>query len=271
MDTLWQDIRFACRSIRKNPGVTAIAVFSLALGVGANTTIFTLMNAALLGPLPVARPSELVAVYTTDQSNIGGLGSLNATSYLNFKDLRERNTYFSGMAGYSFPQFVSVITNTAPQQGFVELVTGNYFSVLGVKAAHGRVFDEHEDTRPGDAAVAVVSYGFWQRRLGGDASAVDRVIRINGTAFTIVGIAPEGFKSVNSLISPDMWLPSMMYAQVLPAQTRDWINERRALLFFIAARLRPGATIQQAEANLKSIAGALERGSNVLGMVLRQA
>src|SRR5262249_22649612 len=259
MDMLWQDIRFACRTIRKNPGLTAVAVVSLALGVGANTTIFTLLNAALLGSLPVALPSELVAMYTTDQSNIGGLGNLNATSYLNFKDLRERSTYFSAMAGYSFPQFVSVVTATTPQQAFAELVTGNYFSVLGVKAAQGRVFDEQEDTRPGDAAVVVISYGFWQRRLGGDAATGGRIVRINGTAFTIVGVAPEGFRGVNSLISPDMWLPSMMYAQVLPAQTRDWINERRALLFFVAARLRPGATIQQAEANLKSIAGALER------------
>jgi len=125
MDTLWQDIRFAFRTIRKNPGVTAVAVLSLALGVGANTTIFTLLNAALLGPLPVTRPSELVAVYTTDQGNIGGFGNLNASSYLNLKDLRERNTFFSAMAGYSFPQFVSVITDTAPQQGFIELVTGN--------------------------------------------------------------------------------------------------------------------------------------------------
>src|SRR5215510_2747186 len=151
MEALWQDIRFACRTIRRSPGVTAVAVLSLALGVGANTTIFTLLNAALLGPLPVARPSELVAVYTTDQSNIGGLGNLNATSYLNLKDLRERSTYFSAMAGYSFPQFVSVITDTAPQQGFVELTTGNYFSVLGVKAAQGRVFGEQEDAKPGDA------------------------------------------------------------------------------------------------------------------------
>src|SRR5262249_16560798 len=114
MDTLWQDTRFAFRTIRKNPGVTPVAGLLLGLGVGANATIFTLLNAALLGPLPVARPSELVAVYTTDQSNIGGLGNLNATSYLNLKDLRERNTYFSAMAGYSFPQFVSVITDTTP-------------------------------------------------------------------------------------------------------------------------------------------------------------
>src|SRR5689334_23650742 len=118
MDALWQDIRFAFRTIRNNPGVSAIAVLSLALGVGANTTIFTLLNAALLGPLPVARASELVAIYTTDQANIGGLGNLNATSYLNLKDIRERNAFFSAMAGYTFPQFVSVLTDKTPQQGF---------------------------------------------------------------------------------------------------------------------------------------------------------
>src|SRR5262249_1665576 len=180
-------IRFAFRTIRKNPAVTAVAVLSLALGVGANTTIFTLLNAALLGPLPVERPSELVAVYTADQANIGGLGNLNPMSYLNLKDMRERTDYLPDMAGYSFPTPVSVITASAPQQAFVELVTGNYFSVLGVKAAKGRVFTMDEDAKPGDAPLVVLSYGFWQRRLGGDPSAVGRVMPLNGTGFTVIG------------------------------------------------------------------------------------
>ena len=259
MGALWQDIRFALRSIRKNPGFTAVAVLSLALGVGANTTIFTLLNAAFLAPLPVERPSDLVAVYTTDQANIGGLGNLQPMSYPNLKDMRQRNEYLPDMAGYSFPTPVSVITASSPQQAFVELVTGNYFSVLGVKAAKGRVFGADEDTKPGDAPVAVLSQGFWQRRLGGDPAAVGKVMPLNGVGFTVIGIAPEGFKGINSLISPDMWVPSMMYAEVLPSQERSWIDERRALLFFVAARLKPGATMQQAEANLKSIATTLER------------
>ena len=259
METLWQDTQFALRTIRKNPGFAAVAVLSLALGVGANTTIFTLLNAALLAPLPVERPSELVAAYTTDQTNIGGFGSLQPTSYPNFKDMQERNEYLQAMAGYSFPTPVSVITASAPQPAFVELVTGNYFSVLGVKAAKGRVFGPDEDTRPGDAALAVVSYGFWQRRLGGDPNAVGRIIPINGIDFAVIGVTPQGFRGINSLISPDMWVPSMMHAQVLPSQMRGWIDERRALIFFVAARLKPGATPQQAEANLKSIASALER------------
>jgi hypothetical protein len=173
--------------------------------------------------------------------------------------MRERNAFLSDMAGYSFPTPVSVITAKAPQQAFVELVTGNYFSVLGVKAAKGRTFTASEDLKPGDAPLAVASYGFWQRRLGGDPAAVGRVLTINGFGFTLVGVTPEGFKGINSLISPDLWVPSMMYAQVEPAQTRDWINERRALIFFVAARLKAGATLRQAEANLKTIAGALER------------
>jgi len=259
METLWQDVRYAFRTIRKNPGFAAVAVLSLALGVGANTTIFTLLNAALLAPLPVERPSELVAVYTADQTSIGGLGNQGPMSYLNFKDYRQRNELLTDMAGYSFPTPVSVITASAPQQAFAELVTGNYFSVLGVKAAKGRVFTADEDTTPGAAPLAVVSYGFWQRRLGGDPAAVGKVMPLNGTGFTIIGITAEGFKGINSLISPDMWVPSMMYALVLPSQLRNWIDERRALMFFVAARLKPGATIRQAEGNLKSIASALER------------
>src|SRR6185436_11229517 len=111
----------------------------------------------------------------------------------------------------------------------------------------------------GGDPVAVLSHGFWQRRYGGDPDAVGKVMPINGTGFTIIGIMPEGFKGVNSLLSPDMWVPSMMYAQILPSQQRTWIDERRALLMTGVARLRPGTSIGQAEANLKSIAAALEK------------
>jgi predicted permease len=259
METLWQDTRYALRTIGRNPGFAAVAIVSLALGVGANTTIFTLINAALLAPLPVERPSDLAAVYTLDQATIGGFGNQGPMSYLNFKDFRERNRSFADMAAYSFPSPVSVTPATAPQQAFAELVTGNYFSLLGVKAAKGRVFTLTEDLTPGAAPLIVISYGFWQRRLGGDPAAVGKVMPLNGTPFTIIGVTPEGFKGINSLISPDMWVPSMMYAQMLPSQLRPWIDERRALLFFVAGRLTPGVTIRQAEGELKSIASALER------------
>ncbi len=260
METFWQDIRFSLRTMAKNPGFTAVAILSLALGVGANTTIFTILNALLLTPLPVERPSELVAVCTIDQNSKTPFGGITQVSYPNMKDFREQNTTLAAVAGYTFGNPVSVIINGGePQQAFAELVTGNYFDVLGVRAWRGRTFLPEEDVARGAHPVAVLAYGFWQRRLGGDASIVGRTLSINGLPFTIVGIAPEGFTGVNSLFSPDMWVPSMMYDPVLPQQFRSWLDERRALLFSVAGRLKPGVTKAQAEANLKSIASVLER------------
>ncbi len=259
METLWQDLRFALRTMARNPGFTVVAVLSLALGIGANTTIFTLLNAVLLAPLPVERVSDLVAVYTTDRVSTFGLGGLLPISHPNFEDFQRQNRYLADMAAYTFPNPVSLITTGEPQQAFAELVTGNYFRVLGVKPLLGRVFRSDEDRTPGADPVVVLSYGSWQRRFGGARSAVGRTVSLNGTPFTVIGVAPEGFNGVNSLFSPDMWAPSMMYEQVLAGQFRPWMNERRALLFFVTGRLSPGATMGQAEANLKTIAAALER------------
>jgi predicted permease len=259
MEALSHDVRFALRTMRRNPGFTAAAVLSLALGIGANTTIFTLINTTLLAPIPVERPSELVAAYTTDPvGSFGGLGGLLPMSHPNFEDFRQQNEYLLDMAAYS-PTPISLITTGEPQPGIAELVTGNYFTVLGVKPAFGRFFLPDEDTTPGGNPVVVLSYGSWLRRFGGDPSAVGRTVSVNGSPFTVIGVAPEGFNGVNSLLSPDLWAPSMMSATLLPAEMRAWMDERRALLFFAAARLKPGATIAAAEANLKTIAAVLER------------
>jgi predicted permease len=260
LDSVAQDIGFALRTMRRNPAFTAVAVISLALGIGANTTIFTLLNAVLLAPLPVARSSELVVAYTTDRvSTVGGLGGLLPMSYLNFKDLREENQYLTDMAAYSMPVPVSLVAAGEPQQGFAELVTGTYFAVLGVEPELGRFFLSHEDTTPGRNPVVVLSHGCWRRRFGGDRAVIGRTVSLNGAAFTVIGVTREGFNGVNSLFSPDAWVPSAMAGTVLPIQMRAWMNERRALLFFVAGRLRPGATVGQAEANLETLAAALER------------
>jgi predicted permease len=260
METLSQDVRFAVRSMIRNPGFAAVAALSLALGIGANTTIFTLLNAVLLAPLPVDRVSELVAVYTTDKvSSFGGLGGLLPMSHPNFEDYQRQNRSLADMAAYTFPNPVSLITKGESEQAFAELVTGNYFRVLGVAPVVGRVFLPDEDRKPGADPVVVLSYGCWQRRFGGDRSVVGRTVSLNGTTFTVIGVAPQGFNGVNSLFAPDMWAPSMMYEQVLVGQFRSWMNERRALLFFAMGRLKPGATAAQAESNLKTIATALER------------
>src|SRR5438093_6562611 len=169
MDVLWQDIRFAVRGMFKNPISTAIAVLSLALGIGANTTIFTLLNAIFLSPLPVRQPADLMAVYTVDANLGGGFGGLLGVSHPNFRDLRDQNQVFTGLAAYTFPLPVSLASEGEPQQAFAELVTGNYFDVLGVRVLAGRAFLPEEDATPDARAVAVVSYGFCQRRLGGTA------------------------------------------------------------------------------------------------------
>jgi predicted permease len=257
MDVLWQDIRFAVRGMLKNPISTAIAGLSLALGIGANTTIFTILNAVFLAPLPVHRPGELMTVYTVDSNSTGGFGGLLGVSNPNFRDFRDRNQVFSGLAAYTFPVPVSLAAAGEPQQAFAEMVTGNYFDLLGVRATAGRTFRPDEDVTPDARPVAVASYGFAQRRLGGMA-IVGQTVHINGTVYTIVGVAPEGFKGVNSLFSPDLWIPSMMHGQILPAQFKSWFEERRALLFNVFGRLKPGVTRPQAQDQLKTLARALE-------------
>jgi len=259
MEHLRKDIRLAWRTLRRSPVFTAAAVLSLGLGIGLNTAIFTLINTLFLNPLPVDRAQELVAVYTIDAKNASPFGNVLQVSFPNYKDYRDQNTVFSGMAAYSFPLALSVAIGSEPEQMFCEMVTGNYFQVLGVRAARGQFFGPADDQVPGASPLMVLSYRAWQRRLGGASDVVGRKITVNGAPFTIVAVAPEGFQGVNSLIGPDGWVPSMMYGQVLPGQLRTWMDERRALAFNVAGRLKPGATIDQARANLSGIAKSLER------------
>jgi putative ABC transport system permease protein len=259
MERLWKDIRFALRTFRRSPAFTAAAVLSLALGIGVNTAIFTLINTLFLNPLPVDRASELVAVDTVDAKNSSPFGNLLQTSYPNYKDYRDGNTVFTGLAGYSFPQALSALIGPAPEQLFCEMVTGNYFQVLGVRPARGRLFGPEDDQVPGASPVIVLSHTVWKNRFGGSDDVVGRRISVNGTPFTIIGVGPDGFHGVNSLFGPDGWVPTMMYGQVLPAQFRTWMDERRALVFSLAGRLKPGVTMEQARANLTAIAKSLEQ------------
>ena len=259
MERLWKDIRFALRTFRRSPAFAAAAVVSLALGIGVNTAIFTLINTLFLNPLPVERASELVAVYTTDARNVSPFGgNVLQTSFPNYQDYRDSNTVFTGLAAYSFPLGVGATIGAAPEQLFCELVSGNYFQVLGVRATRGRVFGPDDDQVPGAAPVLVISHNVWQRRFGGSDDVIGRTVPINGTPFTIIGVAPAGFHGVNSLFGPDGWAPSMMHAQILPSQLRGWMTERRALVFTLAGRLKPDTTIDQARANLTTIAKSLE-------------
>src|SRR6185295_8260563 len=199
MHAFLQDLKFGARLLVKAPAFTTIAALSLALGIGANTTIFTLVNAVLLNPLPVEDPAQLVSVFTTDERNTGnGLGFLQ-TSPMNFGDLRAKNQVFSGVAAHvGLPLNITGGTGN-PEQIFGEMVSGNFFSVLGARPLVGRGFLADEDAVPGEKLVAVLGYGEWQKRYGGDPGIVGRTISLNGGAFTVVGVMPNGFKGANAI------------------------------------------------------------------------
>jgi len=277
MDTIWQDVRYSIRTLVRTPAFTVAAIVSLALGIGANTTIFTLLNTLFLNPLPVARPSELVAVLTVASRNATQFGNLLPLSYPNLKDFRERNSVLADLAGYSPPLPLSLTTAREPQRVFAQLVTASYFDVLGVRPAAGRFFMPDENRTPGTHPVAVIGHGLWQRRFGRRPDAIGLTIELNRLTFTIVGVAPEGFKGVTSMFGPDLWVPAMMSPPLQPRQAGSWLDERAAVVFSTAGRLKPGVTIAQAEANLKTIARALEQeypgpnaGRNVTVMPLTE-
>jgi predicted permease len=279
---LLHDLRFAARLLAKTPGFTLIATLSLALGIGANTTIFTVVKAVLLNPLPVEDPSQLVSVWTADERNAGaaaGFGFLQV-SPMNYKDLRDKNDVFSGLAAHAgLPLNISGGTGD-PQQVFGEIVSGNYFTVLGAHPLVGRGFLPEEDETPGARLVCVLGYGEWQKRFGGDRAIIGRTIQLNGQRFTVVGVMRQGFKGTNAIGAPALWVPYMTYPQTTTGFMRELAapDNRRGLVFNVTGRLKPGVTVRQAEANLKTIAKQLEqeypnenRGRGVTLVPLAQA
>jgi predicted permease len=257
METLWQDVKYTIRLWRKRPGFTAIVVCTLAFGIGANTMVFSVVDTLFLHSLPVSRPDGLVALRTVD----AGAQSAEALpiSYLNLRDIGDRNQVFESVAGHSSPTTLTLLEGGRPRRLFGELVTGNYFATLGVRPFKGRFFLPDEDASPGAAPVLVLAHAAWQSRFGGVGDIVGRTLRINGLAFTVIGVAPEGFKGVNAVFGPDVWLPATMAEAVLPVQMKDWLRNRTALSFRGVARLKTGISPAQAGSNLATIAAALER------------
>jgi predicted permease len=255
--SLLQDLRFAARSLLKRPGFTLVAVLSLALGIGANTTIFSMVNAVFLNPLPVRAPERLVVAFTKDETN-PNLG-LSGMSFPNYEDYRDENQVFEGLAAWGFPVPTSMLSGREPEQVFIELATGNYFEVMGIEPAAGRFFSAEDDRAEGGSPVAVLSHKLWSRRFGRDPSVLSRPLTLNGTSFDVIGVAPEGFKGVNALFSPDVWVPMMMFRQVMPAQFHRWFESRRALFLTAGGRLKEGVGIPEAQAHLATLASALER------------
>ncbi|HEV2687479.1 MAG TPA: ABC transporter permease [Bryobacteraceae bacterium] len=253
MAALWQQLRFAVRVLGKNPSFTLVAILSLAFGIGANTAIFTLLDQVLLRPLPAVAPEQLVVLRFTGAEE-GSLSSRDDGelyfSYPMYRDLRDRNTVFSGMLA-TVNSEIAVNWRGQTEHAGGELISGNYFDVLGVRPALGRLFQQSDDITPEANPLAVLSYGYWQRRFGGDASVLNQNIGLNGHPFTVIGVAPPGFQSVVVGDTPDVFAPMMMKAQITPG--RGDLDERRSRWLNIVARLKPGVTVQQAEAGMNPL------------------
>jgi putative ABC transport system permease protein len=254
LETLWQDVRYSIRILRKNPGFTAVAVLTLALGIGANATIFSVTNALLLRPpAGIEQPDQLVLLFRRFAHNRIEMN----VSYPNFSDWRDQNQVLSGLAAYKTVWLgLSAEGGSGRVQG--AMVSGNYFEVLRVRPALGRTFLPEEDRIPGAYPVAVVGYGLWQRRFGSDPGLVGREIRIGGHAFTVVGVAPRGFKGTVVGVSPEIWVPMMMEGQVAPPDWQGWMSKRTWSMIQVIGRLRPGVSLEQAQANMDAVANQLE-------------
>jgi predicted permease len=249
---LLQDVRHAVRLMLKNPGFSAVAVLTLALGIGANTTIFSIANALFLQPLPVKDAGRLVALYTTDKRNPG----FAPTSHLNWRDYRQKNDVFESVLGYDFA-VMSVVTSGEARMLVGQLVSGNYFDVLGVSAARGRTFEPREDETP--TPVAVLSHGFWLERLGGDPQVIGRSLSINNQAFTVIGVAPPRFTGTDTGVRPELWLPMSMNRVIRPDEATNWYEQRRGLFISTVGRLKPGVSVSQASSSLVALATNLEK------------
>src|SRR5919112_1375032 len=249
MRTLLKDVRFGVRALFKSPGFTLVAVASLALGIGANTAIFSLVNTVLLRPLPAREPSRLVSV-----SVLGKDDSMLAFSYPTYKDFRDRNEVLSGIFAERLgPMSLSRDGNNQRVWGY--LVTGNYFDVLGVRPALGRALTPEDDRAPLASPVAVLSHGGWVRRFGADPSVVGKDILLNGHPFRVVGVMPEGFSGAEVIYTPEVWLPMTMQEWIEPGNA--WLERRTTQNIFAVGRLKDGVTREQAEASLNALAKRL--------------
>ena len=252
METFWRNLQYSLRTLRKRPGFTVTVVITLALGIGANATIFTWIKAVLLEPLPgIEQPERLVEVWGATRNN-----SALSLSYLDYLDYRDRNVVFSGLAAHQV-QPLNLGRGGKPERVWGAVVSGNYFNVLGVKALIGRTFLPEEDRTPNSHPVAVIGYGLWQRDFGADPKVIGRTITLNEHDFTIIGVTPKEFGSPFAGIALDAWTPVMMKDYV--ALPHFSLTDRGSRWLMVMGRLKPGVTVVQAQANIAAIARQLER------------
>jgi putative ABC transport system permease protein len=253
MESFLQDLQYALRTLLKSPRFTAVAIGALAVGIGANTAIFSMINAALLRSMPgIAHPEELVSLYRMQPgAEFSGLG------FPDYADYRDRNRTLSGLAA-QFDTAISLSRGT-PERLTGNVVTGNYFSVLGLKAYRGRLILAEDDTGRGARDVAVLSYSLWERKFAADGSVVGRQVELNGFPFTVIGIAPRQFTGTVAGEPADVWVPMSAFNEAAPRYVGHHFFDERAWSWLqVFGRLKPGVTFPRAEAELKSIARQLE-------------
>jgi putative ABC transport system permease protein len=255
MQNLWQDLKFALRMLRKNPGFTAVAILTLALGIGADTAIFSVVNSVLLQPLPYKEPGRIISLTQYDLKTHAG-GAL--MSYTKFTQIQEQSKTLENLAGY-YPLALSLVTEREPEAVNGARASIDFFRVLGISPARGRVFLPEEE-QDGGPDVAVISDGFWHSHFAGDPAALGKTLALDGKNATIVGILPASFRFPLQFPEPDVWLPRPSETVLLtPAQVRGG-----ASYFNMIARLRPSETLQRARAELDAINASYKQqfGSN---------
>jgi len=260
MQTLMQDLRFSLRQIRRSPGFMVTAVLTLALGVGANTAIFSLLDQALLRSLPVRAPEQLVILSATGDAWDGrssnyGAGVEKSFSYPMYRDLRDHGMAFDGLIATA-PAQIGIARNGASNLANAEIVSGNYFSVLGVPAAQGRLLSLTDDTTPGGNPVAVLSFNYWKTRLGADSTALGQTLSINGQPFQIIGVSAPAFQSAVWGQVPDVFVPMSMLDQVRPGQGHRLQNHKDRWMN-IVGRLKKGETPEHAQVAMAPLWHAL--------------
>jgi predicted permease len=257
LESIARDLRYALRSLEKRPAFTLTVIATLALGIGANTAIFTLVDALLLRPLPVSHPEQLVIVGDPAAVNNNNVGSplTDYVSFPLFEDVRERNTVFSDMyaTGWSGPIDVQMGSGAGAtaEQPHARFVTGNFFSMLGVRPYVGRTFTAAEDKTPGQDPVAVLTYDYWRRRFSSSNAAIGSVMRVNDVAVTIIGVTPPGFRGDIVGQPLDFWLPMMMDPIIQPQMNK--VNDRAWSWVVMMGRLEPGVALEQARVQVSAV------------------
>lgn len=250
-ETLWQDIRYAVRMLRKNPGFTAVAVLTLALGIGANTAIFSLANAFIFRPLPVKNADRLVRVTIQRGANRPG-----PMSYLDFLEYRQHSTVFSDMTGYAL-DIAGLGYQGHADRVVISYVPSNFFAMLGIHAAAGRLIEPGEGDKPRTGFVVVLGHSFWKKRFGGDQNVIGRSVSLDGQPVTVIGVVPEEFHGLFSIVEMDAYAPVGMYG--LASGNSSFFTSRDNANVRVLATLKPGISIREAQTALKVIAQQLAR------------